>query len=52
MPMMSRWISFVPPPKVRMSAERCIRSMRPRSSAPGESARSVAEVPSTSISSR
>ena len=33
---MSRWISLVPPPKVRISADRCSRSIRPASSAPGE----------------
>ena len=34
--MMSRWTSFVPPPKVRIRAERCIRSIRPASTAPGD----------------
>ena len=35
--MMSRCTSLVPPPKVRISAERCIRSIRPARTAPGES---------------
>ena len=35
-PMMSRWTSLVPPPKVRIRHARCIRSTRPRSNAPGE----------------
>ena len=50
--MMSRWISFVPPPNVRISAARCDRSMRPASNAPGDPARTGAPAPSTSISSR
>ena len=50
--MMSRCTSFVPPPKVRMSDERCIRSTRPCSSAAGEPGRTTALAPSTSISSR
>ena len=39
MAMMSRWTSLVPPPKVRISAERWQRSSRPRRTAPGESCR-------------
>jgi len=35
--MMSRWISLVPPPKVRISVPRYTRSIRPLSLAPGES---------------
>src|SRR6185312_15076287 len=52
MPMMSRCTSLVPPPNVRIRQARCIRSTRPRSNEPGEFWRTVAAVPSTSISSR
>ena len=50
--MMSRCTSFVPPPNVRMRAERCSRSIRPASTCPGEPERTSAFGPSTSISSR
>jgi hypothetical protein len=50
--MMSRCTSFVPPPKVRMSAARCARSIRPASTEPGDPDRTSAPAPSTSISSR
>ena len=50
--MMSRCTSFVPPPKVRISAARCARSIRPASTSPGDPERTTPEVPSTSISSR
>ena len=36
MAMMSRWISLVPPPNVKMVWLRACRSRRPRSTAPGE----------------
>ena len=51
-PMMSRCTSLVPPPNVRISEERCIRSMRPRRRAPGEFCLIVAEDPRISISKR
>jgi hypothetical protein len=50
--MMSRCTSFVPPPKVRISAARCARSIRPASTSPGAPDRTCAPAPSTSISSR
>ena len=50
--MMSRCTSFVPPPKVRMSAARCARSIRPASTSPADPERTTPEAPSTSISSR
>ena len=50
--MMSRWISLVPPPKVRISAARCARSIRPASTSPADPERTCAFAPSTSISSR
>jgi hypothetical protein len=50
--MISRCISFVPPPKVKMSAARCARSIRPASTSPAEPDRTEAFAPSTSISSR
>ena len=50
--MMSRCTSLVPPPKVKMSAARCARSIRPASTSPGEPDRTAADAPSTSISSR
>jgi hypothetical protein len=50
--MMSRWTSFVPPPKVRISAARCARSIRPASTSPADPDRTCAPAPSTSINSR
>ncbi len=50
--MMSRCTSFVPPPKVRISAARCARSIRPASTSPADPERTSARAPSTSISSR
>ena len=50
--MMSRCTSFVPPPKVRISAARCARSIRPASTSPADPERTPPDAPSTSISSR
>ena len=50
--MMSRCTSLVPPPKVRISAARCIRSIRPAQQRAGRAGPDVAAGPSTSISSR
>src|SRR5919108_2217102 len=50
--MMSRCTSFVPPPNVRISELRYMRSMRPCRIAPGEPSRTAAFVPSTSINKR
>jgi hypothetical protein len=50
--MMSRCTSFVPPPKVKISAARCARSIRPASTSPADPERTQAPEPSTSISSR
>jgi hypothetical protein len=50
--MMSRWTSFVPPPKVRISAARYARSIRPASTSPADPDRTTPPAPSTSVSSR
>src|SRR5581483_11844754 len=50
--MMSRCISLVPPPNVKISADRCARSIRPASTSPADPARTTEPAPSTSISSR
>ena len=50
--MMSRCTSFVPPPKVKISAARCARSIRPASTCPADPERTTPRAPSTSISSR
>ena len=50
--MMSRCTSLVPPPKVRISAARCARSIRPASTEPGDPERTSARAPRTSISTR
>ena len=52
MAMMSRWTSFVPPPKVRINVARYIRSRRPRNAASGEPRRRYPVCPITSSSNR
>jgi hypothetical protein len=50
--MMSRWISFVPPPNVMTREERKNRSSRPASAAPGESPVMPDAGPTISLSAR